>query len=77
MTDKQISDSETILQDIVESPYKYGFRTKIETEEFPKGLNSSIINQISDKKMNLIFSDNFEKNLLLFGRSLNNLIGDI
>ena len=33
MTDKQISDSETILQDIVESPYKYGFRTEIETDE--------------------------------------------
>tara|TARA_B100000475_G_scaffold177023_1_gene141426 strand:+ start:745 stop:2205 length:1461 start_codon:yes stop_codon:yes gene_type:complete len=50
MAEKQIPDSDVILQDIVKSPYKYGFRTEIETEEFPKGLNSSIINQISDKK---------------------------
>ena len=46
MTDKQLPNSETILQDIVESPYKYGFRTEIETEEFPKGLNNTIINKI-------------------------------
>ena len=31
-------------------PYKYGFKTEIETEEFPKGLNNKIIKQISDKK---------------------------
>jgi Fe-S cluster assembly protein SufB len=61
MTDKQISDSETILQDIVESPYKYGFRTKIETEEFPKGLNNAIISQISDKKNEPDFLRQFRK----------------
>lgn len=50
MAEKQIPNSDTILQNIVDSPYKYGFRTEIETEEFPKGLNSAIIAQISDKK---------------------------
>ena len=47
MAEKQIPQSDIILQNIVESPYKYGFRTEIETEEFPKGLNDAIICQIS------------------------------
>lgn len=50
MVEKKALDSESVLKDIVESPYKYGFTTKIETEEFPKGINNRIIGQISDKK---------------------------
>ena len=50
MTEKEVSNSESILKDIVESPYKYGFKTEIETEQFPKGVNNKIISQISDKK---------------------------
>lgn len=30
--------------------YKYGFRTEIDNEDFPKGLNEDIIKQISQKK---------------------------
>ena len=48
MVEKEVSNSE--LKDIVESPYKYGFKTEIETEQFPKGVNNEIITQISDKK---------------------------
>ena len=44
MVEKKALDSESVLKDIVESPYKYGFTTKIETEEFPKGININLIN---------------------------------
>jgi len=50
MIEKQLINSDEVLKGIVEQPYKYGFKTEIETEEFPKGLNEKIINQISDKK---------------------------
>jgi Fe-S cluster assembly protein SufB len=51
MVEKQVYESDTIiLGDIVASPYKFGFRTDIETEEFPKGISLEIINKISDKK---------------------------
>ena len=30
---------EDILDDIVSTPYKYGFTTNLETEEFEKGLS--------------------------------------
>ena len=50
MVEKQIPNSNEILKDIVESPYKHGFKTEIKTEEFPKGINQQIINQISNKK---------------------------
>jgi Fe-S cluster assembly protein SufB len=50
MVEKKIPNSESVLKDIVESPYKYGFKTEIETEQFPKGLSNEIISKISDKK---------------------------
>jgi Fe-S cluster assembly protein SufB len=45
------SNSNVVLDDIVASPYKYGFKTDIETENFPKGLSKAIVNLISQKKM--------------------------
>lgn len=36
--------------EILQSEYKYGFYTDIETEEFPKGLNEEIVAMISKKK---------------------------
>jgi Fe-S cluster assembly protein SufB len=36
--------------DILNSDYKYGFYTDIETEEFPKGLSEEIVRMISAKK---------------------------
>ena len=35
---------------LLTSPYKYGFTTDLETEEFEKGLNEDIIRKISLKK---------------------------
>ena len=36
--------------DILNSDYKYGFFTDIETEAFPKGLSEEIVRMISAKK---------------------------
>ena len=37
MAENQTSNSEAILDAIVTTPYKYGFTTNLETEEFEKG----------------------------------------
>jgi Fe-S cluster assembly protein SufB len=37
-------------EDLLNSEYKYGFYTDIETEDFPKGLNEEIIRLLSSKK---------------------------
>ena len=50
MVENQINNEEAILDDIVATPYKYGFTTNIETEEFEKGLNEEIVRKISSKK---------------------------
>lgn len=39
-----------MTNELINSEYKYGFFTDIETEEFPKGLNEDIIRLISAKK---------------------------
>ena len=50
----QISSSknygDTTLKDLVDQPYRYGFKTNIETEDFPRGLNESIVTLISQKR---------------------------
>jgi Fe-S cluster assembly protein SufB len=38
------------IKELVDQPYRYGFRTNIETEEFPKGLSENIIKLISEKR---------------------------
>jgi Fe-S cluster assembly protein SufB len=43
------SEDEEVLN-LISQPYKYGFTTKVETEEFPKGLNEEIIRLISNRK---------------------------
>ncbi|HET9233355.1 MAG TPA: Fe-S cluster assembly protein SufB, partial [Candidatus Eisenbacteria bacterium] len=42
--------SDTILQDLTEKEYKYGFFTDIESEEVPPGLSEDLIRLISSKK---------------------------
>ena len=49
MLDKQ-SNQDRILDEIVTTPYKYGFTTDIATEDFEKGLNLGIVKKISEKK---------------------------
>jgi Fe-S cluster assembly protein SufB len=36
-------DEDEVLDAIVSSPYKYGFTTNLETEEFEKGLNEEVV----------------------------------
>lgn len=50
MVEKQIYESDLILEEIVSSEYKYGFKTDIETEDFPKGIDLQIVREISRKK---------------------------
>jgi Fe-S cluster assembly protein SufB len=59
MVDKQLYQTEAVLEEIVTSPYKYGFKTEIETEDFPKGINREIVNKISKKKQEPEFLKNF------------------
>jgi len=40
----------TVLNNLVNQPYKHGFVTDIETESVPKGLNEDVIRLISKKK---------------------------
>ena len=57
--EKQTNDSEKVLEEIVVTPYKYGFKTEIENENFPKGLNQEIVDQISRKKDEPLFMSQF------------------
>jgi|TARA_B100000768_G_C11282111_1_gene379255 Fe-S cluster assembly protein SufB len=61
MNENPTSESDAILDDIVTTPYKYGFQTDIETEEFEKGLNIEIVEKISQKKDEPTFLKNFRK----------------
>ncbi|MDI6402686.1 Fe-S cluster assembly protein SufB [Balneolaceae bacterium ANBcel3] len=44
-----MSDTQTI-ENLVKQPYKYGFKTNVEYDYFPKGLNEKIVHMISDIK---------------------------
>jgi len=37
-------------QSFLSQPYKYGFTTNVEVENFPKGINENVIKLISSKK---------------------------
>lgn len=50
MVEKKIYESELVIDEIVSSPYKYGFKTEIETEAFPKGIDLDTVHLISKKK---------------------------
>ena len=43
-------DHDKTIENIVDKDYEFGFKTDIETEKFPKGLDESIIHRISKKK---------------------------
>ncbi len=62
MAEKQSNTNEILLDDFVTVPYKYGFKTNIETESFPKGLNLNIVKTISKKKEEPEFLEKFRIN---------------
>jgi len=47
------------IKQVLNEPYKYGFKTEIETENFPFGLNEDIVKLISTKKEEPNFMLNF------------------
>ena len=61
MAENQINESDAILEDIVATPYKYGFTTDVETEDFEKGLSLDIVKKISSKKDEPYFLLNFRE----------------
>ena len=61
MAEKQGNESEVILDAIVTTPYKYGFKTDIDIEEFEKGLSLETVKKISRKKDEPSFLLNFRE----------------
>lgn len=48
--DEELSDEKRDLQRLLSKPYKYGFKTIIESDVFPKGLSEDVVRAISAKK---------------------------
>lgn len=46
----ELSDEKKDIQKMLSRPYKYGFKTMIESDVFPKGLNEDVVRAISAKK---------------------------
>ena len=56
MAENKINQSEEeALEAIVTTPYKYGFTTDVDTEDFEKGLSQEIVKKISTKKNEPLF----------------------
>jgi Fe-S cluster assembly protein SufB len=72
MVKDQSTDSEAILDAIVTSPYKYGFTTNLETEEFEKGLSKKILEKISFKKAEPEFLIKFRDKAFDSWKKMNN-----
>jgi len=50
LRDDELSDEKKEISKLLNRPYKYGFKTYIESETFPKGLNEDVVRAISAKK---------------------------
>lgn len=48
--EKKTSEFSDSVKELVSVPYKYGFKTEIETESFPKGISLDILDQLNKKK---------------------------
>lgn len=60
MKDNKLGSSENSdVKNYISEPYKYGFSTVVETEDFPKGLNENIVRLISKKKSEPLFMTQF------------------
>jgi len=53
------SYGDAAIKEFVEQPYKYGFKTDVETEDFPKGIDENIVVLISQKKSEPSFMREF------------------
>jgi Fe-S cluster assembly protein SufB len=59
---KETKETPFHLQQVLNEPYKYGFHTQIEKEEFPKGIDENIIDLLSEKKNEPFFLRTFRQN---------------
>ena len=59
MTKKQTNKSDSVVENLITSPYKYGFKTEIETEDFPKGINIDVVQEISQRKLEPAYLNSF------------------
>ena len=71
MAENSSYESDAILNDIVTTSYKYGFKTEIETEEFAKGINLDIVKKISKKKQEPEFLERFREKAFLSWTKMN------
>jgi Fe-S cluster assembly protein SufB len=55
------NDSPTEITQVLNQPYKYGFHTTIEKEDFPFGLNQEIISELSRRKQEPEFLSSFRQ----------------
>jgi len=46
----ELSEEKRDIQKMLSKPYKYGFKTIIESDVFPKGLSEDVVRAISAKK---------------------------
>ncbi|CAD7704882.1 unnamed protein product [Ostreobium quekettii] len=49
-TGSEVSEEKRDIQKMLSKPYKWGFKTAIESETFPKGLSEDVVRAISAKK---------------------------
>jgi Fe-S cluster assembly protein SufB len=61
MAENKLNEEDLLLDEIVATPYKYGFTTDVAAEEFEKGLNLDIVKKISIKKNEPEFLLKFRK----------------
>lgn len=54
-----VNSSNASLNQLINQPYKYGFHTNIDSENFPKGLNQEIVQLISERKKEPEYLMNF------------------
>lgn len=47
----ELSEEKRDIQRLLAQPYKYGFKTIIESDVFPKGLSEDVVRAISAKKL--------------------------
>lgn len=61
MVENHTEKAGTVLDTLVTNPYKYGFKTEIESEIFEKGLNLEVVKKISKKKKEPTFLKEFRE----------------
>lgn len=62
MKNNNLNKTHTNLDNLINQPYKYGFSTKIDSENFPRGLNEEIVQLISNKKNDPDYMRSFRLN---------------